>query len=223
MKRNNKILQYIFILVERILLILSIVLYSFVWIAALVLDHIFSNKYLIDFLTLKLGKYLAVTDASLVTVATVFIGIYFTIYTMLISIQSDSVLANLEKDDFKKILKILTIGFISSFVYTLYSVFFKISFENYPRTTTFFILFLALLFFISAFQFGVLLTLILRQDIYGAIKKIEERKHEDARKEALLVQLESFLNDQSEQENLRRSNEMSERIRSKEEKSTYYE
>ncbi len=146
-----------------------------------------------NFLVYEMGSYLATEDNSLITVATVFIGIYFTIYTMLTAIQSESVLANLKKEDFKKVLAILSVGFCSSFFYTLYSIFFKISYATHKEITSYLILFLALIFFISALQFGVLIALILRRDIYGAIESIEERRRQENDRDQLYKKLESFL------------------------------
>lgn len=214
---ENKYMKWLFDFIENKILKIAIALYSLMWIISLVASKYFSNNEIKDFLTDRLGKYLVMSDSSLVTVATVFIGIYFTIYTMLTSIQSDSVLANLEKEDFKKILKILSIGFFSSFAYTLYSVFFMISFESNRILTTLIVLFLALLFFVSAFQFGVLLTLILRQDIYGSIKKINERKAEDLAKVNIYVKLEAFLDSEMEKADLEQNNRMSEFVKEKNE------
>lgn len=211
-KRKTNKYRILFDVIENKLLKLSIVIYIIIWISSYWLLKYKSNDFMVELLINKLGRHLTMSDSSLVTVATVFIGIYFTIYTMLISIQSDSVLANLEKTDFKKILRILTVGFVSSFIYTFYSIFFQLSYNSSKVLTSFAVLFLALIFLISAFQFGTLLTLILTQDIYGAIKKINERKSDEARKEEILTKLEIFLvekeNERYEEEDRKQSERM---------------
>lgn len=211
-KIKTKKYRVLFDVIENKLLKISLIIYFVIWIFSYWLLKYKSNDFMVGLLINKLGKHLTMSDSSLVTVATVFIGIYFTIYTMLISIQSDSVLANLERTDFKKILRILTVGFVSSFIYTFYSIFFQVSYNSSKSFTSFVVLFLALIFLVSAFQFGTLLTLILTQDIYGAIKKINERKNDEERKEEILTKLEIFLtekeNERYEEENRKQSERM---------------
>lgn len=194
--------------------LLKIILFIyFIYIFLIVFGNLKKLNIFSDFIVNNVGKYLALQDGSLVTVATVFIGIYFTIYTMLTTIQSDSILASLKEEHFTKILKILTTGFVSSFSYTLYSVFFKISYNNNRVITTYFILFLVICFFISAFQFGVLLTLILKKDIYGAIKTIQERKKAEEEQKNRYAKLDSFLDREQEKADRIRAEEVSKKIK----------
>ncbi|MEX1563607.1 hypothetical protein AB3J18_03735 [Enterococcus sp. C43] len=213
MKKKLKGMENLCIsIIEDWLLIIILMIY-FIYISFIAFGNFKKLNIFSDFIVNNIGKYLALQDGSLVTVATVFIGIYFTIYTMLTTIQSDSILASLKEKHFKKILKILTIGFGSSFVYTLYSVFFKVSYNTNSVITTYLILLLAICFFISAFQFGVLLTLILKKDIYGAIKTIQERKKAEDEQKERYAKLDSFLDREQEKADRIRAEEVSKKIK----------
>jgi hypothetical protein len=162
-------------------------------------------KFFID----DLGYYLVFKDGSIVTVATVFIGIYFSIYTMLTSIQTDSVLSNLGRKNFKKLLSILGMGFISSFSYTLYSIFFIKSYEINKQGTVFWLLLCLILFMTSAFQFGVIIYIILKRDIAKTIEELEERRLRESRNAALLDKLEAFLDKEKNKEDYERAKDIS--------------
>ncbi|HGF7861536.1 TPA: hypothetical protein QFP02_002554, partial [Enterococcus faecium] len=71
----------------------------------------------------------------------------------------------------------------------------------------------AICFFISAFQFGVLLTLILKKDIYGAIKTIQERKKAEEEQKVRYAKLDSFLDREQEKEDRIRAKEVSKKIK----------
>ncbi|MBE8867115.1 MULTISPECIES: hypothetical protein [Enterococcus] len=213
MKKKLKGMENLFISIIEDRLLKIILMVYFIFIFSILFGNFKKLNIFSDFIVNNIGKYLALQDGSLVTVATVFIGIYFTIYTMLTTIQSDSILASLKEKHFKKILKILTIGFVSSFSYTLYSVFFEVSYNNNSVITTYFILFLAICFFISAFQFGVLLTLILKKDIYGAIKTIQERKKAEEEQKERYAKLDSFLDREQEKVDRIRAEEVSKKIK----------
>ncbi|MEG0078818.1 MULTISPECIES: hypothetical protein [Enterococcus] len=210
MKKTKK--RVIFRFFEDYLLYFSIVFFVVTITAGEVLAMWAQCSGIKNFLVYEMGSYLATEDNSLVTVATVFIGIYFTIYTMLTAIQSESVLANLKKADFKKILSILSVGFCSSFFYTLYSIFFKVSYNAQKEITSYLILLLALIFFISALQFGVLIALILRRDIYGAIESIEERRRQESERDQLYKKLESFLDKEQVKVDIEQAEQMAKHL-----------
>lgn len=201
-------------LVEDIILPVVLVSFCVVYWSS----YLFKDKYevfekIINFFVEDLGYYLVYTDGSIVTVATVFIGIYFSIYTMLTSIQTDSVLSNLGRKNFQKLLSILGTGFIFSFSYTLYSIFFIKSYEVNKQTTVFFLLFFLILFMTSAFQFGVIIYIILKHDIVKTIEEIEERRLREQKNATLMYKLEDFLDKEKNKEDYQRAREISNHLR----------
>ncbi|MDT2348471.1 hypothetical protein P6Z38_12465 [Enterococcus faecium] len=62
-------------------------------------------------------------------------------------------------------------------------------------------------------SFGVLLTLILKKDIYGAIKTIQERKKAEEEQKVRYAKLDSFLDREQEKEDRIRAKEVSKKIK----------
>lgn len=216
---KERMLRWVSKLVEDIILPMAVLAFSGIyWGAFLTRGKYGASVNLLSFLIEDLGKYLMTEDGSIVTVATVFIGIYFSIYTMLTSIQTDSVMSNLGKKNFQKLLNILGVGFLSSFAYTLYSVFFGTAYSTKPEVAVFFVLLLLIIFMLSAFQFGVIIYIILKKDIAATIEDLDERKKKELKQLDIQQKLEAFLDKENKKEILERAEKTSEILRNRQDK-----
>lgn len=127
-------------------------------------------------------------NSNLITVSTVFIGIYFTLYTYLLSVSSDSILAKLELKEFKKLARMINIGFISSLSVVL------LSFFKTEKIWYYLIIFIAsFLLLISAVQIAIYYTLIFKRDLDGKFGELQNQKIEKLKDEQLKKELKNFL------------------------------
>lgn len=217
-KTKKSLIRWVSKIIEDIILpVLTLSFILFYWGSYFLKErYLFLNDISFSLIN-DLGKYLMTEDSSIVTVATVFIGIYFSIYTMFTSIQTDSVMSNLGRENFQKLLNILGIGFLSSFAYTLFSIFFITAYESIPEISVFIVLLLLIIFMISAFQFGVIIYIILKKDISVTIEELDERRKRELKQLELVEKLDSFLKKEDERENLKRANEVSKILENREE------
>lgn len=127
-------------------------------------------------------------NSNLITVSTVFIGIYFTLYTYLLSVSSDSILAKLELKEFKKLARMISIGFISSLSVVL------LSFFKTEKIWYYLIIFIAsFLLLISAVEIAIYYTLIFKRDLDGKFGELQNQKIEKRKDEQLKKELKNFL------------------------------
>lgn len=218
-KMKKRTLYWISKIIEDIILPLIVLVYIiFYWGSYFFKEeYIFLSKFF-SVLVNDLGKHLMIEDNSIVTVATVFIGIYFSIYTMFTSIQTDSVMSNLGRKNFQKLLNILGIGFLSSFAYTLFSIFFVKAYGSKPEISVFIVQLLLIVFMVSAFQFGVIIYIILKKDISTTIEELDIRRKKELKQLEILEKLDSFLNKENERDSINRANEVSKIIEKKQER-----
>ena len=88
---------------------------------------------LIVAVSLFLGNYLELYDwfyknaytnnTNLVTISTVFIGIYFSLYSFLLSSNTNSLISKLKLKEYKRLVSIVNKGFLSSFIIVISSFF----------------------------------------------------------------------------------------------------
>ena len=86
---------------------------------------------LIVAVSLFLGNYLELyywfyknaytNNANLVTISTVFIGIYFSLYGFLLSSNTNSLISKLKSKEYKRLVSIVNRGFLSSFIIVIFS------------------------------------------------------------------------------------------------------
>lgn len=168
---NVKFVQKILIFFERKSIFTLFFVYLVFAIILLISDLLFNidspfHKFINDF-----GAYLTKNNSDLITIATVFIGIYFTIYTLLISFDKDYSFNKLSYKNKKTLIKIMNWGFLSSFSYVIYSLIYShIYFEN-PLLASLIIIGILLLFLYSALVFGVVIYILARIDIEKILKE----------------------------------------------------
>ena len=62
-------------------------------------------------------------NTNLVTISTVFIGIYFSLYGFLLSSDTNSLVSKLRLKEYKRLVSIVNRGFLSSFIIVIFSFF----------------------------------------------------------------------------------------------------
>lgn len=129
-----------------------------------------------------------VHDGNLITISTVFIGIYFTLYTYLLSVSSDSILAKIELKEFKRLARMINIGFVSSLSVVLLSFFKTDKFWYYLIISL-----SSFLLLISAVEIAIYYTLIFKRDLDGKFNELQKQKIEARKDELLKKELKDFL------------------------------
>lgn len=124
-----------------------------------------------DFFIKKFNLYLSQSNSELITIATIFIGIYFSVYTILMSSNMESAFGRLSKRNKVSLIKILNEGFISSFLYVIISLFFPVIYNYFPLVSSLTMLGLLILFFYSALVFGLDIFILIKSDIENRINE----------------------------------------------------
>jgi uncharacterized membrane protein YozB (DUF420 family) len=167
----------------------------------------------------KVTRYIAESilvprEGILVTVAAVFIGIYFTVFSILGTIKVDSTLAILPKSKFFKLVTFIRNAFLFAFSYLIFTIFYPWLSEKltgYPKHLLY--LFLIILFFymfLSALKVGLALFVVFRSDLSNLHEKIEIEKKEKEKHNSIFQRLEKFLNEQDQKQSLKKAIDMNE-------------
>jgi hypothetical protein len=153
----------------------------------------------------RVSKYFATVilvprEGIIVTVAAVFIGIYFTIISILGAIKIDSTLAMLPKAKFFKLVTFIKNAFIFAFSYLIFTVFYAWLSEKLTDYLLHLLyLLLIILFFymfLSALKVGLALFFVFKTDFRKFHESIEKEKKEKVHQYVILQRLGQFLNEQ---------------------------
>lgn len=145
------------------------------------------------YFTTTLKDSLQNLDGTLITIAAVFIGIYFTVFTLLSSIKIESTFSILTKSNFNKLLIYIRNAFIGSFTYLLFSLF--SGGINNDWIYTIIALYLLLYMLLSAFRFGTIIYIIFNRDVKKYYDQLEIEKAEKLKRDNLYKRLDIFLTD----------------------------
>lgn len=161
-----------------------------------------------QFIRNDLTKAFLDRDSTLITLAAVFIGIYFTAFTLLATISVKSAFSILKKEQFESLLIYTRNAFLVSFSYIFASLLTPLISNNAWIYTS--ICFLLLTYMLlSALRFGLLIYLILDRDINAYFNKVTADELEEKRKNRILNDLENFLNEQSIRKGKNKADEIS--------------
>jgi hypothetical protein len=159
----------------------------------------FKIKYLLTidlFISKKLSEALIQRDSTLITIAAVFIGIYFTTFTLMATISAKSAFSILEKKHFSDLLIYIRNAFLASFSYLFFSLIIPlISKQGWLYSIICLILLTYML--LSALRFGLLIYIILRRDIDNYLNKVKDEKLEERRYKRIMNELEKFLEEKA--------------------------
>lgn len=157
----------------------------------------FESKYgfkELDSFFINTGETLIKKDGTLITIAAVFIGIYFTVFTLLSSLRVESTFSILTEENFFKLLKYIRNAFIGSFLYLFYSLFSPLISIMWIKILISMSLLLYMLF--SALRFGAIIYVIFSRDVKKYYAELEIEKIKLRKRENLEKKIEMFLDEQ---------------------------
>lgn len=149
-------------------------------------------------------------ESIIITVSAVFIGIYFTIFSLLGNIRDDSTLNILSEDHFNKLLNYIFFAFLSSFGYLLISLFVSAE-TNQPWVKLIFLSILTYMFY-SAFRFGLIMFYSYRNDFKQYKIRIQKEKEENIQMRNTLIKLEKYLRERSSEKQLEENKELKSKL-----------
>lgn len=140
---------------------------------------------------------------TITTIASIFVGIYITVLTVLGSLKANSIMALLSNNDLKRIVKYISTGLLSSFLVVFYS-FIAITLKNeFFRSFIFFFLLIYML--LTAIRLGVNLYLIYSHDLKKLSENLENEQREAEKNRLIMNRLEQYLTEK-DAERLRNGN-----------------
>lgn len=176
----------------------------------------FSLSGLNEFLATEVKDTLIAKEGVLTTIASVFTGIYFTIFTLFGSLKLESTFAAISQSNFFKLVRFLYHAFAGSFAYLFWTI--LVSFFLEPQRShlnTFLVITLIILLFymmMSALRFGIYCYLIYKKDLNNLHTQIEQEKLKNFERDALYERLKLFLDDFDYRQSIERAEKMKEHL-----------
>lgn len=125
-----------------------------------------------DFLGINLGRIIFKNGGAYSTLASIFAGIFFSLYTLLLSLPNFSVVKKLTKQNYKYLLMSITFGLICSLGFCILQVFIPMFNKNNLVMGINFLFFLA--FILSVIQCTIYFTLELHSDLNANFQKEDQ-------------------------------------------------
>ncbi|RXJ13398.1 hypothetical protein ETJ91_25935 [Bacillus albus] len=167
-----------------------------------------------NFITVHLKTFFIAKEGSLGTITAVFIGIYFTVLSILGSIKIGSTFATLTNKNLKKLVKFIKNALIGAFIF----LFFLLSMQTFIQLANWILIvigFLLLLYvFLSAIRFGIVIYFIIKKDIENTHSNIEKEEIENKKKQLLMHRLDNFLTEHEKIQSKKQAELMQHNIRS---------
>ena len=136
---------------------------------------------------------------NIITVATVLIGIYFSLYSFVLGADSNSFFGKLkDKDDLKFLIRMINLGFFSSSLFTLLSLLNDLLFSLIHGFLVLILGILVIIMLGTLIQIIIYYTLIIRKDILSKFERMEDEKVKEHENEKLARDLRIFLNEYNE-------------------------
>ncbi|UOE96043.1 hypothetical protein [Alkalihalobacillus sp. LMS39] len=214
MDKKMKLIDKIYLFLEnRFILIVMVLLFLFVSILKTISllgysDNIVLISELNRFLIKDLSEALIESDGTLITLAAIFIGIYFTAFTLLATLSVKSALSRLEREQFTNLLRYIRNAFLASFAYVLFSLTAGFMFD-YGWYFSVISLLLLTYMLLSALRFGLLIYIILNRDIGFYLNNVQKVEQEQARFDRILHDLEKYLEIEKNKQSQTRAEEIS--------------
>lgn len=148
-----------------------------------------SNLY--EWLIGSIGAYIVYENSTLITISTLLVGMYLTIFIFLLTINNRSIVLILDEANIRKMIESFTVGLVSSCVYIVASIFFP-ALYSWNRSITYTVASSLISVWVSASIRSIyIIYLIFRNDLEDIIKKKQDEINAEKRYEALLH---NFLN-----------------------------
>ncbi|PRO42061.1 hypothetical protein [Bacillus sp. LLTC93] len=140
-------------------------------------------------------------EGAFLTIAGIFIGIYFAIFSFFIGIKPDSVMADLDDEDILTLVRYLRQSFVGSFAYIFLTLL------NFPFLTGvskicyYFILIVSLLYMLlSALKVGIYMYLTFKEDVVNLKDNVENAREDSYKLQRMLNLFEDFLEEEKRKE-----------------------
>lgn len=141
-------------------------------------------------------------EGIMVTVAAVFIGIYFTVFSILGTIKVESTLAVLPKKKFFRLVTFIRNAFLFAFSYLIFTIIYPSLSEKlsgYPKQLLYLALIILFFYmFLSAFKVGLALFVVFKTDLSSLHELIEKEKKHQEKQNAVFRRLDQFLMEQDD-------------------------
>ncbi|WP_144499786.1 hypothetical protein [Bacillus sp. FDAARGOS_235] len=177
-------------------------------------EKIFSAQ-IDSFLTSTLYTSLSSKDGTLTTIAAVFIGIYFTVFSLLGSINIESTFAVITKNNFERLLSFIKHACSSAFIFLFYSLLMPIFTTHFNWFSIFLYIVLLLYMLLTAVKIGIVLYLIFKRDLSKLHIKLESEKQEKQKEMQLKKRMEKFLDIHEKTNQLEKNKSINEILKSR--------
>jgi hypothetical protein len=191
---NDKVLLYI---EEKLIQHLLAILITIYLINTLL---IFFTKYGLEainlFFTTDLLDFFIKKEGTLVNIAAIFIGIYFTVFTILGAVRNGSKLARLSQENFNKVVLFIKNAFIGAFLYiffTLFIPFTTVSNENIKSLFSLLLTIFILYMLLSSVRLGIIIYVVFKEDYDYFSEGIKAEQEDERRIERLILRIEEYL------------------------------
>lgn len=158
-------LNKIIIFIERKSIIYLRYLYILFMIVTLLINQYTTFNFIKIFFLETFANYISINNSEVITIATIFIGIYFSVYTILMSSNNGSAFSRLSKRNKISLVNILNEGFLNSFAYVILSLLLSTTNNFLPLFFSMLRFGLLIAFLYSALVFGVDMFILIRADI----------------------------------------------------------
>jgi glucan phosphoethanolaminetransferase (alkaline phosphatase superfamily) len=149
-----------------------------------------------EFVTGPFYNFISLKEGTLITIAAVFIGIYFTVFSILGSIKIESTFARLTKDNFSRLIKFIFFAFLAAFLYLFFVLIAPLLsqyFEQISQIISIVSSVLLLYMFLTSLRFGTIIYLIFKKDLKQIYILLEKEKELKSANELLMGRLDAFL------------------------------
>ncbi|WP_144512287.1 hypothetical protein [Bacillus sp. FJAT-22090] len=171
------------------------------------------NKLLID-------QFLVNREGILISVSAIFIGIYFSIFTILLTIKSSSKMVKMGIKTYKELIQFLRNAFIGSFLYIVYAILYPL-FSSISKTGIIKFSYelllggLVLYMLLTALRVGITYIIIFKSDLNKIFLNMEKENDEHEELKDIMYKLKNFVENCEQQEGIKDAEELNSIIRFK--------
>ncbi|EST12242.1 hypothetical protein [Sporolactobacillus laevolacticus] len=135
-------------------------------------------------------------QGTLLTIASILIGIYFSMFTFLITINKESILVKISQKNFNKLLKFITFAFAGSFIYIFASLVTAFVYSPKEAPNYYFTLFTIIIIaymILSSLRIGFVLFVSFIVDLKQITLHVEDEKSVERRNNEIMERLDTYL------------------------------
>lgn len=192
---------------DRIFSIIEKYTVIFVTVVSFVLIVIYSDT---NFIQLLFDFLLVEKEGTIVNIASIFIGIYFSMFGILGAIRTDSILANVSTNTLSNLIKYLYSALFSSFIYVPITLLISNHFTDSIWYSKFeiFLLTLIIFMFSSSARLIIFMCIIVAKDFSKITDRIENDRRNENKLNNTIVKLDNYLERIENERHIERSNQL---------------